>query len=65
MYKEVPSCDGSLRSDLLKSHYLSLLLFGDDGLPVNPSSEKFSKLNEKKQKHTKIFLILPKLNFLQ
>ena len=52
---QVPSCDGSLRSDLHKSHYLSLVLFDDDGLPVNPNSEKFSKLNEKKQKHTKFF----------
>ena len=38
---------GSHRSDLLKSHYLSLVLFGDDGLPVNPSLEKFFKLIKK------------------
>ena len=52
---QVPSCDGSFRSDLLKNHYLWSVISGDDGRPVNPSSEKFAKLSEKQQKHTKFF----------
>ena len=51
----VTSCDESLRSDALKTHYINQVKFDEEGFPLDSDTEEFRKLSKKFQDHTRFF----------
>ena len=54
----VPSCGSELRSDKLREHLKSLVLWDDEGGPIAPDTSTFKKRNKKNRHIRSTFSIM-------